>query len=139
MLRDREVKLRLYPGVAPLAFMPLVFLFIASGSGTDSGSSQMVTLFGGYVALLPMTAMGLLRFSQNWQAADVFLITPTHGPGPLLIGARKAVDLFLTFPTVVVQLVAAFRLLGDLCDLINLLPGMIALPAYSRIGGLAMK
>jgi ABC-2 type transport system permease protein len=139
MLRDREVKLRLYPGVAPMAFMPVLFLFIASGFGTDGGSGQMVTLFGSYVALLPMTAMGLLRFSQNWQAADVFLITPTHGPGPLLIGARKAVDLFLTFPTVVVQLVAAFWLLGDLRDLINLLPGMIALPAYSRIGGLAMK
>ncbi len=139
MLRDREVKLRLYPGVAPLAFMPVVFLFIAAGSRTDGGSSQMVMFFGGYVALLPMTAMGLLRFSQNWQAADVFLITPTHGPGPLLIGARKAVDLFLTLPAVLVQVVAAFLLLGDLGVFAYLLPGIIALPAYSRIGGLAMK
>ncbi len=139
MLRDREVKLRLYPGVAPLAVLPVVFLFIASGSGTERGSGQMLMLFGAYVALLPMTAMGLLRFSQNWQAADVFLVTPTHGPGRLLIGARKAVDLFLTLPAVLLQTLAAFLILGDLRMLYFLLPGIIALPAYSRLGGFAMK
>jgi ABC-2 type transport system permease protein len=139
MLRDREMKLRLYPGVAPLAVLPILFLFIAAGSGAEGGGGPMLMLLGTYVVLLPMTAMGLLRFSQNWQAADVFLITPTHGPGPLLNGARKAVDLFLTLPAVLVQTLVAFLILGDLRGLYFLLPGIIALPAYSRIGGFAMK
>jgi len=139
LLRDREVKLRLYPGVAPMVFMPVVFMFIAAGSRTQSADQPMLMVFAGYVAMVPMTAMGLLRFSQNWQAADIFLGTPTHGPGPLIIGARKAVDLFLTLPAVIIQAVAAILLMGDPRVLLLLLPGIIALPAYSRIGGFALK
>jgi hypothetical protein len=131
VFRDRDVKLRLYPGLAPIAMMPLLFLFNGSGGGSDS--NFMMILSGSYLPVIPMLALNLLRFSQHWQAADVFLITPTPGPGRLISGARKAVNLFLTLPALVVMAVAVTWVGKGPGGWSYLLPGLLALPVYSRI------
>lgn len=139
LLRDRDVKLRLYPGIAPMVLMPVALMLTTMRGGSGSAGHSMLMVFGGYVAMVPMTAMNLLQFSQNWQAADVFHITPTTGPGRLIIGARKAVGVFLILPSVLVLMTGAVLISGDIGSLMALLPGIIALPMYARIGSLALK
>lgn len=139
MLRDREVKLRLYPGVAPMVFMPVVFMLAVTRGGESGMGHLMVMVLAGYVALVPMTALNLLQFSQNWQAADVFLVTPTEGPGRLIIGARKAVGIFLVVPAVAILVGAAALITRDPGLLVALIPGVMALPVYARIGCFAIK
>jgi hypothetical protein len=134
MMRDRDVKLRLYPGLVPMIMMPVVML--ANGL-RHRGSDDFMLLIGGcYIPLIPMMALNLLRFSQHWQAADVFLITPTPGPGRLMMGARKAVEVFLVIPALLVMGAAFVWIGGGFSGLYQLLPGMLALPVYSRISGM---
>ena len=131
IFRDRDVKLRLYPGLAPIAMMPLIFMFNGSGRGGDS--KFMMILSGSYLPVIPMLALNLLRFSQHWQAADVFLITPTTGPGRLINGARKAVNLFLTLPALIVMGAAVTWMGKGPSGWSYLLPGLLALPVYGRV------
>lgn len=138
LLRDRDVKLRLYPGVAPMVLMPVALMLTTMRGGSGNVGHSMLMVFGGYIAMVPMTAMNLLQFSQNWQAADVFHITPTHGPGRIIIGARKAIGVFLVLPSLLVLMTGAILISGDLGSVMALLPGMIALPMYARIGCFAM-
>jgi hypothetical protein len=134
MFRDRDVKLRLYPGLVPICVMPVVML----ANGLRSGDSTfMILLAGSYIPLIPMCALSLLRYSQHWQAADVFLITPTPGPGGIMIGARKAVEIFLTLPALLFMLAASLWIGGGLSQFTLLLPGILALPVYTRIGSLS--
>jgi len=134
LVRDRDVKLRLYPGLAPMMVMPVIFLIQEHGRH-DSGFG--VAFAASYVGLVPMLAMSILQFSQQWQAADVFRMTPLPGPTPLCHGARRAVLLFLTFPLLVVFGLAAWLLhRDDPHILLLLLPGLVALPVYSLIPGL---
>jgi hypothetical protein len=131
MLRDRDVKLRLYPGLVPMLVMPVIML--ANSMRDRDGGALMLLLGGCYIPLIPMLALHLLRFSQHWQAADVFLITPSRGPGRLITGARKAVEVFLVLPSLLVMGAAVVWITGGFSGLIHLLPGMLALPVYSRM------
>jgi hypothetical protein len=96
----------------------------------------MMIIGGCYIPLIPMMALNFLRFSQHWQAADVFLITPTPGPGRLMMGARKAVEVFLVIPALLVMGVAIVWISGGISGLAQLLPGVLAMPVYSRISGM---
>ena len=135
MFRDRDVKLRLYPGLVPMMMMPVVML--ANGLRHRGADGFMLVLAGSYLPLIPMTALNLLRFSQHWQAADVFLVTPTPGPGHLMIGARKAVEVFLVLPALLLVGAGFIWVGGGPSSLLQLLPGILALPVYSRISGLS--
>lgn len=138
MFRDRDVKLRLYPGLVPMIMMPVIML--AGGSrGSASSSNFMLLIAGSYIPLIPMMALIFLRYSQHWQAADVFLITPTTGPGRLMIGARKAVEVFLVLPMLLIMAVAIVWISDGFSGLIALLPGVLALPVYSRISNMGSK
>ncbi|MEO5712061.1 MAG: hypothetical protein ABIT37_01110, partial [Luteolibacter sp.] len=68
MFRDRDVKLRLYPGLVPMMMMPVVLL--ANGMRHRGTDGFMLVLSGSYLPLVPLVALNLLRFSQHWQAAD---------------------------------------------------------------------
>lgn len=127
--RDRDVKLRLYPGLAPFVVMPVIMLLNGS---RDHGSEFMFVMASSYVALIPMFAMNLLRFSQHWQAADVFLATPTPGPGPIIIGGRKAVGLFLVLPAVATLVLSSWLIIGKAEAALLLLPGILMLPVFTR-------
>lgn len=137
MIRDRDVKLRLYPGLVPMIMMPVVML---ANSLRHRESGDFMMLMGGcYIPLIPMMALNLLRFSQHWQASDVFLITPTLGPGRLMMGARKAVEVFLVIPALLVMGAAFVWISGGFSGLLQLLPGILALPVYSRISGIGSR
>ncbi|MEO5712717.1 MAG: hypothetical protein ABIT37_04440, partial [Luteolibacter sp.] len=73
----------------------------------------------------------------HWQAADVFLVTPTPGPGRLMIGARKAVEVLLVLPSLLVVSAACIWIGGGVSSLFQLLPGILALPIFSRISGIS--
>jgi hypothetical protein len=132
LVRDRDVKLRLYPGLAPMLVIPVMMLLPGRGPGDGLGGFG-VAFCGGYLGLVPLLAMNLLQYSQQWQAADIFRVAPMTGPAPLCHGARRAVLVCLTLPLVVVVGLIAAGLSRDLTRLLLLLPGVLALPVYALI------
>ncbi|MEK7951959.1 hypothetical protein [Luteolibacter soli] len=132
MLRDRDMKLRLYPGLAPLLMMPAVFLL--QGSSPAMGTFG-IAIAGGYLGLLPLSAMGLLQFSQHWQAADIYRLAPVPGPGRFILGAVVAVLIVLVIPAISLLGVIMPLLPGGMKHLPILLPGLIALPVYALAPG----
>ncbi|MCW1924595.1 hypothetical protein OKA05_18670 [Luteolibacter arcticus] len=132
MMRDRDMKLRLYPGLAPMLMMPAIFLL--QGSSRTIGEFG-IAIAGGYVGLVPLTAMGLLQYSQHWQAADLYRLAPVPGPGRFILGAVIAIGTVLVVPALLVLATAMFFLPGGLYHLPLLLPGLIALPVYALAPG----
>jgi hypothetical protein len=130
LVRDRDVKLRVYPGLAPMLVIPLIFLFQDNGHG---GSGFGIAFTGGYLGLIPMLGLNLLRYSQQWQAADLFRTVPLAGPAQLCHGARRAVLCVLTLPVLVFFGLLAWLFRGHLLHFPLLLPGLIALPIYALI------
>lgn len=134
LARDRDVKLRIYPALAPVMIMPFIFLFQPGAShGSGFGNDFGVAFSGAYLGLVPMMALNLLQYSQQWQASDIFRAAPMAGPAALCNGARRAVLCFLTLP-----MLAAFGLITrlmhhDNSTLLLLLPGMLALPVYALV------
>ena len=136
LLRDRDMKLRLYPGLAPVMVMPAVFLVQGiSGKGSEIG----VAFSGGYLGLLPFMAMNLLQYSQNWQAADLYRLAPVQGPAPFIRGATWAVCTLLVMPTLLLLVIAVGFLSKEPEHAFLLLPGLIALPVYALIPGAIEK
>ena len=145
LLRDRDVKLRVYPGVAPMLVWPVIMLIQDHGSGKPGGFSGFsgfsIAFTGIYIGIIPMLALDLLRYSQQWQAADLFRVVPMKGPGALCDGARRAVLCVLTLPVVGAFVLLARLMEGGNSHLPLLLPGIIALPAYAMfacLGGNAV-
>ncbi|MGB6221938.1 hypothetical protein [Haloferula sp.] len=130
LFRDRDTKLRFYPGLAPILIMPIVFLIPGAGS---MDSSMGVALAGGYLATLPLLALNLLQFSNQWQASDLFRYTPMRGPGPLIRGARLAVMTVVAVPAVMILSLAVLLIPGGSSQMVMLLPGLIAMPVYASL------
>ncbi len=137
LLRDRDVKLRVYPGLAPMLVWPVIMLVqnqAIAKPGEFSGMTGFSIAFSGiYIGIIPLFALNLLRYSQQWQAADLFRVAPMKGPGPLCDGARRAVLVILTLPVVVALAVLARLLASGNSHLPLLLPGIIALPVYAML------
>lgn len=137
LFRDRDVKLRVYPGLAPMLVWPLIMLVQDHGPGNSGAFSAFsgfaVAFTGIYIGIIPLLALDLLRYSQQWQAADLFRVAPMKGPGPLCDGSRRAVLFVLTIP-VIGALALLARLLGaGNSHLPLLIPGIIALPVYAML------
>lgn len=137
MLRDREVKLRLYPGIVPVLILPIIFLFQSRTPGAGGGFG--LTFAGCYLGLLPMLAQNILQYSQQWAAADLFRIAPLSGPGAICHGARKAVLLFLTLPLILLLFVITLGMHTSLSQLILFLPGLLSIPIFALLPGLLGK
>ena len=140
LFRDREVKLRIYPGLAPMLVMPVIFLLQDRGAGGIGGGFG-VAFCGGYVGLVALLALNMLQFSQQWPASDVFRLAPMAGPARICDGARWAVLCFLALPTVAAFGLIAWCMRGGVGHLPLLLPGIIALPIYAlyvHLGGRAV-
>jgi ABC-2 type transport system permease protein len=140
LVRDRDVKLRMYPGIAPMLVMPFIFLLqdthpryhnAAAVAGAFDGFG--VAFSGAYVGLIPYLALKLIRYSQQWQAGDLFRVAPMSGPSRLCDGARRAILCFLTFPLLIVFVVLVYFLGRGSSHLPLLIPGIIALPIYAMI------
>lgn len=140
MLRDREVKLRLYPGIAPMLAMPVIFLlpdYAAHGHGSSPFGNAFVILFmSNYVGIVPLLALSILQYSQQWQASDLFRAAPMIGPGALCHGARRAVLVFLTLPLILFLAAIAYFGPAGHSSLLLLIPSVIAVPVFALLPNL---
>ncbi len=131
LVRDRDVKLRVYPGIAPMMIAPLMMM-IPGRAGGDSGVFG-VAFAGAYLGLVPLLGIGLLQFSQQWQASDLFRAAPLAGPAPLNRGLRRAVLVILVIPALIIYGLLALALTQEPARLALLLPGLIALPVFALL------
>jgi hypothetical protein len=137
LLRDRDMKLRVYPGLAPMLAMPIIALVIGSGQAGPGGG--FVVFAGMFLGLIPMLGLTLVQYSQHWQAADLFRAAPIAGPAPLCHGARRAVLCILTLPVLVAFGLIAWAAGSRVASFALLLPGIIALPVYALLPNLGGK
>jgi ABC-2 type transport system permease protein len=141
LARDRDVKLRIYPAMAPILMMPLIFMSQSFMRDQNSGVAEIfgIVMTSCFLGLVPWMALDLLQYSQQWQASDLFRAAPLVGPAPLFHGARRAVLCLLTFPllALVAGLVGVFD--HDRSHLLLLIPGAIVLPIYALAPGLGGK
>jgi hypothetical protein len=133
MFRDRETKLRVFPGLAPMMVMP-VMVMLPQDTQSGLGANGFLLAFAGtYLGLAPLLALNFLKYSAHWQAADIFRAAPIGGPGALCHGARKAVFFALTIPLLIVFLCIVLAMGIPIPRLTLLLAGIIALPAVSMV------
>jgi hypothetical protein len=135
LVRDRDVKLRLYPGIAPMLIFPVVMLLQGFRGGPQAGGFNFAVACG-YLGLVPLMALGMLQYSQDWQAADIFRAAPVPGPAPLCHGARKAVMCFTTVPLIVVLGIAMAFASDGTSQWLLLIPALITLPIFALIPNL---
>jgi hypothetical protein len=129
LLRDRDVKLRVYPSVAPMLMMPLVFLF----RGKEVFEGFGIAFSAGFLATAPLIIIDLLQFSQQWQAADIFRVAPMAGPAELCQGARRAALMLLVIPAFIVVGFMIWVVQHDSSHLLLFLPGIILIPIISLV------
>lgn len=137
MARDREIKLKLYPGIAPMLIMPLAMLFSMSGLKHQEAVTWVQAFAACYLAIVPLQAMLLLNRSEHWRASTFFHSTPLPHWSPLFHGARKAVLGWLTYPVLLLQAVGLCLMQRSPLPLVMTLPALFFLPAFSLVPGLA--
>jgi len=128
LFRDRDVMLRMYPGLAPILVMPFVFML---GPARRSGAGLVLT--SGFLGLIPMTGLSLMRYSQNFQAADVFRAAPLTGPARLCHGARWAMLTLLTVPMLVIFGAISWLFNRSWSEMVIFLPGLMLMPIFSLV------
>lgn len=136
LLRDRDVKLRIFPAIGPMIVIPVVMLFgqpKASATATFDVHAFMIALVGTYLGIVPLFGLTMLQYSQHWRAADLFHAAPLAGPAPICHGARWAVLIVLTLPLFVVFTATVCFLTGSPAALALMAPGIITLPVFSII------
>jgi ABC-2 type transport system permease protein len=126
LFRDRDVKLRVYPGLAPMLVMPFILLI-------EDRDKFGFAFCAAFIAVMPMMALNLLQYSQQWQAADIFRVAPMSGPAELCHGARHAVLWVLTIPLLLLIAAAVWLLQRDASRLVLFLPSIIAMPVAALV------
>lgn len=124
LIRDRDVKLRVFPGIAPMFIIPVMMLLQNEHSGENFG----LALSGAFLAALPLLVIDLLQYSQQWQASDIFRVAPMQGPGELCHGARNAVFVLIMTPVLIVIGLMVFAIQRDIHQLVLFLPGIMLMP-----------
>lgn len=136
LVRDREVKLRLYPGIAPLLIMPLFMTFTGRRGGAGGDALMLQAFATCFLGMLPMQALMFLRCSGHWRASAFFHTAPLPHWTPLFHGARKAVLACLTFPVLLLQVGVMCAMRRSLEPLALSLPALLLLPVLSLVSGL---
>lgn len=138
LARDRDVKLRLYPALAPYLAIPLIFMFRGFGSDTSGLNGFGIAFTAAYMGMIPMLGLSLLQYSQQWQASDIFRTAPIAGPASLCHGARRAVLCLLALPMAgILLLLVGLLSRHQISQLLLLLPGIVSLPVFALIPCLA--
>lgn len=135
LLRDREVKLRLYPGLAPMLIMPLVMLF-SGGTGSIETTTMTQGFATCFLGIVSLQAMMFLGCSEHWRAAAFFHVAPLAHWTPLFHGSRKAVVFWLSFPVLILQTALLCGLQRSWTPLALSLPAVLFLPTFSLATGL---
>lgn len=136
LLRDREVKMRLYPGIAPMLIMPLVMIFTGRHGGPGDGAAMMQGFATCFLGMVPLQAMMFLSCSEQWRASAFFHVAPLRHWTPVFHGSRKAVLACLAFPVLVVQTVVLCVVQRSPVPLALSLPAVLFLPTFSLITGM---
>jgi ABC-2 type transport system permease protein len=140
LVRDRDVKLRVYPAIASYMVMPVILLAQGHGSGPLGIGGFGIAFSGAFLGMIPMLALSLLQYSQQWQASDIFRAAPMPGPASLCHGARQAIVCFLAMPTIGISALVVWVLSHRQgLPLLLLLPGIVAMPVYALIPSLGGK
>lgn len=140
LVRDRDLKLRLYPAIVPMLIWPVLVAFpttridhgvdAARSVGAAFGPAFAVT----YLALIPTIAMETLERSSQFAAADVFRLAPLAGPGALVHGMRRAVMALLVVPMVLIVAALLFVVSRDPARLTAMAPGLLLIPLFAMRG-----
>jgi ABC-2 type transport system permease protein len=133
LVRDRELKLRVYPAIVPMMLFPFLMMF-----GTGSRGGFGIAFSTTYIALVPWHTVSLLGYSQQWAASDIFRLAPTLGPASICHGARRAVLFVITLPALVLITLVAYFVAGP-GHLAFLIPGVMLLPLFAIIPQLRGK
>jgi len=139
LIRDRDVKLRVYPGIAPILVLPFIFLLQSDHHRGANDFGFGVPLSGLYLGMVPLFGLQILQYSQQWQAADIFRAAPMVGPAQLCHGARRAVLCLLALPMLLLVGLIVWLLRGGLTPLVLFLPGIIALPVFALVPSMGGK
>ena len=134
--RDREVKLRFYPGMAPFIVMPVILAIAMGGASAGTGAVFALAFAGVYLGVVPLSGLEILQFSQQWQAAGLLRTVPLATAAPLFHGVRKGLLLAVVAPIFVIVAVLFGTFRGWSSELCLLLPGAIAMPVFSLVPGL---
>jgi len=129
LFRDRDVKLRVFPGTAPMLIMPLIFLFRGQQQIEGFGAA----FSAGFLATIPLIVIDLLQYSQQWQASDIFRVAPMAGPGELCHGARRAVLCIFAVPAFMIIGFIVWVAQHNVSHLLLFLPGLILIPIVSLV------
>jgi ABC-2 type transport system permease protein len=135
LFRDREVKLRLYPGIAPMLIMPLVMLF-SGGSGSAETTMMMQGFATCFLGMVSLQALMFLGCSEHWRASAFFHVAPLPHWTPLFHGSRKAVLVCLSFPVLILQTAVLCGLQRSWAPLALSFPAVLFLPTFSLVTGL---
>jgi hypothetical protein len=133
LMRDRDVKLRVYPAIAPMMALPVVFLVQDMTRGGRGISGFGIAFSSSYLGVVPLLGLTMLQYSQQWQAADIFRAAPLVGPASLCHGARRAVLFFLALPTLLFFGLMSWAIQRDPSQMLMPLPGIIALPLFALV------
>jgi len=136
LFRDREVKLRVLPGLAPMIIIPVVFLLRDPRMG---GGAFGMAFSGAFLGMVPLMALDLLQYSQQWQASDIFRVAPMNGPAELCGGARWAVILLLAVPAYLFAGAVIFAIQRSFSPVLLLVPGVMAMPVASLVPALLRR
>jgi hypothetical protein len=111
-----------------MMIMPVIFLIRGGMS-----SNYAAAFSGTYLGIVPLIGISLLRYSQQWQAADLFRMAPMNGPAAISHGTRRAAMVFLAAPALILFVLIVCVMEKDMQHLLLLLPGIIAVPIYAMI------
>jgi len=129
LMRDRDVKLRVFPGIAPMLIMPFIFLFQDRQAMEGFGAA----FSAGFLATTPLIVLDLLQYSQQWQASDIFRAAPMAGPAQLCNGARWAVLCVLALPAFILTGFIVWVAQRNVSHLLLFPPGLILVPLVSLV------
>jgi hypothetical protein len=97
MLRSREFKMQVYPGIGYMIVLLIVFSIQGNWFHTDSFQISnpdnrfkiLAILYS--PSLLMMAASSTMHLSPSWKASWIYQMSPTQKPGHILNGSIKAV------------------------------------------------
>jgi hypothetical protein len=136
MLRNREIKVRLYPSLAYFIFFPLLAVFTEGlpDPFVNSQPQGLPLMAAAMICFVSLTAIEGLVFSEHSAAAYIFRVAPVASLARIHNGLRKAVLLWVALPGYA-ALFALYSILwmNPLHALLVLGPWIIMTPAVLMI------
>lgn len=121
---ERKLKLRLYPSLAFAVFMPFVFMLNLLGHGKtivevyNSISSGVYYLGLYFTGIMLGSAILMLKNSENYKGAWIYMALPLQSPAPVFKGAFKGFLIKFTIPvylftSLIFVILYGFRIIPD--------------------------